>query len=707
MNPTDRQALDGDGRLGGRSLGAAALIALLVFFAFAPAVDNTTIWDDDDYVTENELLGAPDGLWRIWFGFDLAGTDPVIVTCETPQYYPLVFTTFYIEHALWGLDPAGFHATNILFHALNAVLLALLLRRLGLAPAVAWFAAALFGVHPVTVESVAWISERKNVLSAFFYLLAFLSYLRFSDSGLRRFYFVSLGLFVCALLSKSVTATLPVILVLAEYLRGRAIGVRTIARVVPFLVIGLVSGLFTAHIEKYHVGAAGAEWGFSIVERCLIAARALCFYAWKLVAPVNLTFIYERWNIDAAALWQYVFPAAAGAALLAAFLAQRRIGRLPFFCLCFFAVSLLPALGFVDFYPQIYSFVADHFQYIASMGVLILVAAAGGAAVARVPRRARRAAAVSAAGLVLITLCFLTRSQCRIYMDQESLWRDTIAKNEHDFLGRNNLGLLYLKKSHAGRTPAERERLFDEAESLFRAAVEANPEFDKALHNLAGIYLGRGRLEEAESVCREALRLKPGSADGHNTLGEILRRLGRFEEAEQAYLEAIRLSPLFVIPSGNLSAMADELGRLDVAEEHARRVVRLKPGTATGRIRLARILVKRQEPGEAVELLREVLAADADNLSALNDLARILATNRDDSVRDGREAVRLGSRACELTGYKKAELLATLAAAYAEAGDFNRAIQFQRQLVAGAPQDLKALHREILALYESGRPLRE
>jgi len=707
MNPQDPEKLETGRLLSGRSLGAAALIALLVFFAYAPAVDNTTIWDDDDYVTENELLGASDGLWRIWFGFDLVSTDPVIVKCETPQYYPLVFTTFYIEHALWGLDPAGYHATNILFHALNAVLLALLLRRLGLKPAVAWFAAALFGVHPVTVESVAWISERKNVLSAFFYLLAFLSYLRFSDSGQRRFYLVSLGLFVCALLSKSVTATLPVILVLAEYLRGRAIGVRTIARVVPFLAIGLVSGLFTAHIEKYHVGAEGAEWGFSFVERGLIAARALCFYAWKLVAPVNMTFIYERWNIDASAVWQYVFPAAAAAVLLAAFLARGRIGRLPLFGLCFFAVSLLPALGFVDFYPQIYSFVADHFQYIASIGVLVLVAAAGAAAAARLPRPARRIAAVSAAGLALIALCLLTRAQCRIYEDQESLWRDTIAKNEKDFLGRNNLGLLFLRKSRTARNRAEQERFFDEAESLFRAAAEANPSFDKALQNLAGIYLGRGRLEEAEPVCREAVRLKPGSADGHNTLGEILRRLGRLDEAEKEYLEAIRLAPLYVAPSGNLTVMAEKQGRLDVAEEHARRVVHLKPRASTGRIRLARVLVKRHAPAEAVEQLREILAADANNLQALNDLARILATNRDGAVRDGKEAVSLATRACELTGFQKAELLATLAAAFAEAGDFSRAVRLQQQLVASAPPDRKPRLQEILALFEAGEPLRE
>jgi len=692
-------------------------IALMVFLAYAPAVQNTYIWDDDDYVHENPLLGAPDGLWEIWFGFDLVSSDPVILKCATPQYYPIVFSTFYIEHALWGIDPAGYHVTNILFHALNAVLVFVLLRRLGLSPAVAWVAAALFGVHPVEVESVAWVSERKNVLSAFFYLLAFLAYLRFSDSGsdsgsksgLKRYYFLSLLLFVCALLSKSVTATLPVIIVLAEYFRRGRISARLVVLMAPYLVIGLCSGALTAHIEHHHVGASGAEWGFSLIERGLIASRALCFYASKLVVPYPLTFIYGRWQIDAGALWQYLFPLIVALTALFAFLLRNRVGRLPFFGIGFFAISLAPALGFVDFYPQIYSFVADHFQYIGSLGVLILIAAAGVWLVARLPsKEGRLTVGVVAAALVLTTLGLLTRAQCRIYEDRESLWLDTIAKNDEDFLGHNNLGMLYLKKaSEVSLTVEERTHYMDKAEHMFLASMGNNPLYAKAFTNMTGALLLRGKAAAAEPVCLEALKLQPEAADAHHGMGMVLRGLKRFEEAEKEFLEAIRLDPLYVAPSGQLGGMAEGQGRLDVAEEHYRRVLQLRPRSLDAHIRLLRVLKLRAKTKDVVEVLRSKLKLQPENLNDLNELARILATSTDDGVRNGAEAVKLALEACELTGFKKAKLVATLAAAYAETGQFEQAVELQQQVVFSAPPKQRKEQKRILELYKSDKPLRE
>jgi protein O-mannosyl-transferase len=669
----------------------------LVVFAYAPATENNWIWDDDDYVTENPLLGVPDGLFRIWFGFHFEGEDPAVLLCELPQYYPLVFSTFYFEHAIWGLDPAGYHWTNVLLHAANAILLFVLLRRLGLSLMTAWLAAALFGVHPVTVESVAWVSERKNVLSGFFYFLSFLTYLRFDKTGGRVCYFGSLLLFVCALLSKSVTATLPAVILLALYLRRPPVTVRHFFSVLPFLVLGFLSGCFTAYIERVHVGAEGAEWGFSFVERCLIASRAVCFYAAKIVAPLNLTFIYERWNIDSAAVAQYIFPAILAVAFFAAFKLRKRVGRLPLFGLSFFVVTLLPALGFVDFYPQIYSFVADHFQYLGCIGVLILVAAAVDRLVRFLPTPEGRWTVWGAAGLlILLALCALSRSHCRIFKDQETLWTDTIAGNENDFIGNNNLGLLRLEQ---GR--------IDDARELFLAAVGNSPTWEKPWQNLASLYLAQRRFKAAEPICRKLLELKPEWGGSHHTMGQLLRGLGRYEEAEEEFVEAIRLSPLDVKPSGAIAAMAAEEGRLDVAIGHYERIARLEPGWVTPHTKIAGILLEQGRPAEAVSRLRRALALSPSSSATLNDLARILATSPVDSLRDGVEAVRLAGEACRIVGFRNPYYLATLAAACAEAGDFERAVGYQRQLAATAPPGQKETHQRILALYESGKPLRE
>jgi len=664
--------------------GAAAIV-LLAIFAFQPAADNKYIWDDYDYVYKNPLLDAPDGLERIWFGLSQESgppgewwriwfgggdeDDPVAVSCETPQYYPLVFTTFRLEHSFWGVDPAGYHWTNILLHAANAVLLFLILRKLGLGIGVAWLVAALFAVHPVEVESVAWVSERKNVVSGFFYLAALLAWLRFSDllhaskPGRWWFYLLCILLFICALLSKSVTATFPAAAGLAEWLRRRPINVRLIALLVPFLVIGYLSGIFTAHLEKYHVGAGGVEWGFTIVERCLIASRALCFYAWKLAAPLNLSFIYERWVIDAAAVWQYIFPLIVVAAAGAAFLLQKRVGRLPFFAICFFAVTLFPALGFVDFYPQVFSFVADHFQYLASIGVLILLASAVGWILSRIGSRKKRQQTAVMCGIVILgTLVFLTRDQCLIYENQETLWLDTIEKNENDFLAHNNLGYYLIGK-----------RRWAEAEQHFRAAITNNPDYYDSHLNLGGLCLTFGRLKEAESYGRRCVALDPSHPKGHYVLGDALTRLDRLDEAEGCFLEAVRLGPGIVGP----------------------------------RKKLAALLYRKGEGAKAAGQYKKTLNITPRDGELLIGLARLLAASPDDAVRDGTEALRLVSRAKKILGQPTARLYSTWAAALAETSDFDQAVRIQLQVVEYAPPAERQREKAALDLYRAGKPLRE
>jgi hypothetical protein len=357
-----------------RRILAGAFLLAVVIAAHFPASRNAFIWDDDSYLTGNALVQAPDGLGKIWF-------EP----SASPQYYPLVFSTFWLEHRLWGLNPSGYHWVNILLHAGATVLLWVALLRLSVPGA--WLAALLFGIHPVHVESVAWIAERKNVLSGFLYLGAFLACLRVfrldGRSGAnageefdRRAYASALVLFAGALLSKTVTATLPLaVAIVYWWKRGRFDGPKFWKRLAPFLLLGAVAGGTTAWLEVIHVGARGADWSLSAMDRILVAGRAVWFYAGKIVWPADLMFVYPRWRIDSGNPLQYIPPLGAAALVLLLWRWKDRLGRGPLAAACYFGVTLAPALGFLNVYPMRYSFVADHFQYLASIGVLTLVAA--------------------------------------------------------------------------------------------------------------------------------------------------------------------------------------------------------------------------------------------------------------------------------------------------------------------------------------------
>ncbi|UCG32414.1 MAG: hypothetical protein JSU68_12200, partial [Phycisphaerales bacterium] len=277
-----------------RSAAPGLLIVLFTLAAYLPAMKAGYVWDDPDYVTENELLRSLDGLGRIW------------VPGNTPQYYPLVFTTFWIEYHLWELQPLGYHLTNILLHALSAVMVWRVLLRLRI-PA-AWLCATVFALHPVHVESVAWITERKNVLAVLFYLLSLRAYLGFVDHRRAGLYFAALALFGAALLSKTVTSSLPVVLLLIIWYRGGRFGAADLLNLLPFFIVGLCLSLLTVWLERHHVGARGVDWELSLPQRVLIAGRALWFYVATLLWPTRLTFIYPRWEPDPTRLVEWLAP---------------------------------------------------------------------------------------------------------------------------------------------------------------------------------------------------------------------------------------------------------------------------------------------------------------------------------------------------------------------------------------------------------------
>ena len=291
------------------------------------------------------------------------------------RYYPLVHTVFWVEHRLWGEAPLGYHLLNVLLHFCSALLLARVLRQLELPGA--WLAAALFALHPVQVESVAWITELKNTLSGLCCLASALAYLRFDRERKRLFYLLSLGLFTAGLFAKTVIATMPAALLLLFMWRRKKLRWKEeVAPLAPFFIAGIGLGLLTAWVERTQVILTAASAShLSFMQRCLLPGRALWFYLAKLIWPHPLIFIYPRWEVSGAVWWQFLFPAAALALAAALWRWRRRLGGGPLVALLFFAGTLFPALGFFDVYPFRYSFVADHFQYLACIGPLALAGA--------------------------------------------------------------------------------------------------------------------------------------------------------------------------------------------------------------------------------------------------------------------------------------------------------------------------------------------
>jgi len=536
-----------------RTVVGSVLLVLLVAVAYVPALRAGYVWDDDRYVTENAKLTSMEGLRQIW-------TDP---QASPHQFYPLVSTSFWLEYHAWGLRPFGYHAVNVLLHACVAIMLWRVLLRLEV-PA-AWMAAAVFALHPVHVESVAWITERKNVLSGFFYLAALLAYSRFAGIGagaergagpVRRrwgWYVLAFGLFSCALLSKTVTASLPAAILLLLWWKRERLDVRVVLPLLPMALAGAAAGSFTAWLERAHVGAQGEDLVLSLAERCLVAGRALWFYAAKLLWPHPLIFIYPRWQIDTAAWWQWAFPVAALAVLGGLWALRSRLGKAPFVAVAFFAGSLMPALGFVNVYPMRFSFVADHFQYLASIGLIVLATAAATTLLARAGTLSGRVR-TSACVFVLLPLGWLTWIQAGIYRDSKTLWRATVERNPSAWIAYNNLGMIL-----------DDQDRFDEAVAMYLQALRLKPDLTEAHNNVSASLVGLGRLEEARQHIVEAIRLRPRYQPFYVTLAMILEGQGKIDEAVSLYRKFLSVWPGYVEARLNLASLLVRQGRREEA----------------------------------------------------------------------------------------------------------------------------------------------
>lgn len=621
------------------ALGWAALLIALTVAAYLPALRAGFIWDDDFHVTANEPLKSVSGLWTIW-------TSPTSI----PQYYPLVHSLFWLEYRFWGASPAGYHLVNVLLHALTAILVWKALARLSVPGA--WLAGAVFALHPVHVESVAWITERKNVLSGVLYLAAFLCFLRYhaldapDGAGVRaayagadrdkgdgaaaprardpRAYALGCVLFLLALLSKTVAFSLPgAVLLVVWWKRGR-ISWRDAAPQIPLLLVGGAFGFMTSWLEKHHVGAQGAEWSLTAGGRVLVAGRALWFYAGKLIWPSPLVFVYPRWSMEGAGLAAFLFPAAFVAVVLALVALSGRIGRGPAAAILFFAGTLVPALGFVDVYPMRYAYVADHYQYLASVGLIALACGLGAWSLARPPLAGSAPAGAGAllAAAILAGLGILTWSRCGAYRDAETLWRDTIAKNPTAWMAHDNLGLVLVARGETDAGIAEyraalairpdeptvRSNLgialaqkgqYADAMKEFRRALEIQPDLYDVRYNLGTALLHSGDDAGAAAAFEEVVRGVPSYAQAHNNLAMVLRRMGRDDEAIAHYRAALRINPRLSAAAFNLAAALDSAGRLEEAAAAYASFLKLEPRDAEAESRYADVLTDLGRTDEA------------------------------------------------------------------------------------------------------------
>jgi tetratricopeptide (TPR) repeat protein len=574
-------------------------LSIVVLVVYQPVWNGGFLWDDAAHVTRPDLRSWQ-GLWSIWTA---PGT--------TQQYYPLTHTVFWLQHRLWGDTSSGYHLVNIILHAAAAAMAGLVLYRLRIPGA--YFAAAIFALHPVQVESVAWITEIKNTLSAVFYLGAAIAWLRYRAQPNAGAYALAFGLFLLALCSKTVTATLPAALLVIEWWRqGRVSWRRDVLPLVPFFVLGAAAGLSTVWVERSLVGAEGAAFDRSAIARGLIAGRALWFYAATLLWPVNLVFTYPRWSVSQGTWWQYFYPAAAIVAFAVAWSLRQR-SRGPLAGMLYFAGTLFPALGFFNVYPFLFSFVADHFQYLASLGLITLVAA-GSTRLLERRRRWGRPVATAICLAVLATLALLTWRQSHVYADVESLYRATIEGNPESWMAHNNLAGVLIARGAVEEAVAHVER-----------ALVLKPDYAEARNNLGLALASRGRLDEALAQYRRALELEPAYAEAHNNLGFLLARRGQVDEAIAHYRRALEIDPGLARAHYNLAEALTALGKTDEAGSQLRMALALRPEYAEAHNSLGVILAERGKVNEARDQFLTAVQLNPRYAEARNNLGIALA----------------------------------------------------------------------------------
>ena len=646
-----------------------AVLFLLVLLVYLPANRAGYVWDDDKLLTQNPAIVGSAGLGTVW-------------TTRAADICPLTITALWTMYQVWGDTPWAYHWTNILLHSLGALLLWRVLGRLRIPGA--WLGATLWALHPVQVESVAWISEMKNTLSGVFYLLAILFFLWRLDpertekrAGTEWTYYVLTLLCAgLAMASKTSTMVLPAVLCLLAWWADGGWRWRRLWGITPVFLFSLAAVVLSIWTQLRDQTAVGndAAWVCSGPQRLATAGDIVWFYLGKLLWPHPLMAIYPRWEINAGqplAFLPLLLVVIVGVALW--FLrrsVQARAGLLTFGC---FLVAMLPVSGVVEISYFRLSFVADHLLYLASMAPLAL-AGAGMASLYRGYPGAR--APLMGAGLLLV-LGVTTWQRTLVYRSQETLWRDALDKNPRCWAAYDNLG-----------RSAELGGRLDEAIDLYRKAIDINPDDLVSCNNLGNALLQKGATDEALHWYQTAVRLAPGDPKSHDNLGNGFQRKGDLNDAIIQYREAVRLGPRLASAHSNLGNALLRKGRVEEAIDQYQQALALQPRQATIRANLGAAFFQQKRVDDAVAQLREAITIDPGNAMAHTNLgvALLRQGHADEAVVQYQEALKITPG--------NADLHSSLGSALTQAGKPDGAIIEYQAALAILPGHFMA-HRNL------------
>jgi len=680
---------DADARANGwnqrwRVAGICLVLAAITFVVFAQTLRYEFVdFDDDLYVYDNPVVSQ---------GLTQHGIAWAFTHVHSANWHPLTWLSHMLDCQLYGLNPGRHHLTNVLLHAATVIVLFLVLRQMTGALWRSAFVAAVFAIHPLRVESVAWVAERKDVLSGLFFMLTIGAYVRYARrpwSPVR--YGWVLLLFAMGLMCKPMLVTLPLVLLLLDYWPLQRVEPRKLSGLVleklPLLALSAAGCAATLLAQNAAIHSGGS---FSLPYRLGNALAACMVYLGQMVWPAGLAVLYP-FPHNGAPMWEMALAGMLLAGLSVVAWGERRTRPWMLIGWVWYLVMLLPVVGIIQVGRQAH---ADRYTYLPQIGIYVAVTWL----VAE-----WQASRVVFAGLmagVLAVLMVCAWKQTAYWQNSETLWTHTLACTTNNDMAHNNLGNFFYQK---GRV--------DEAIPQFQAALSIRPDFAEAHHNLGLANYQKGKMDEAILEYQEALRIKPYYAEAHYNLGNALRQVGRLDEAITQYQAALQFKPSYGEAENNLGTSLRKKGRVDEAISHYQKALEIMPDNESVHVNFANALLQKGRVDQAIAQFQTALQIDPADVEIQNNLAWLLATCAQASLRNGGKAVQLAQRANELAGGKNPVILGTLAAAFAEAGQFGDAVQSAQKAVdlarAAGRQDLAGRFNGELQLYQAGRPLRQ
>jgi protein O-mannosyl-transferase len=577
----------------------AMLIVLAGLWVFWPALGGDWLWDDAFYITDNIQLRNLSGLWNIWF-------EPG----SQIDYYPVEQTVLWVEWHLWHNDTLSYHVSTLVLHLCSALLVWRLLGKLGLR--LAWLGGLLFAIHPVQVESVAWMAELKNTLSLPPLLLAMIFYLDYEEREKTGDYLLALGLFLVALLCKMTVVMFPVVILLYAWWKRSRIGWSDIKVSAPFFVLSLAVGLITIlsgvwdvqfnHPEPGDVPAGG------FAARLALAGQEIAFYFSKSVLPVGLLPVYPKWTVDPASPVHYLPWLILGGAIGWLWTKRQSWGRHALLGLGFFLINLAPCPGFIPVPNMGFAWVMDHFLYLPIIGLIGLVVAAMGQAEERLAP-SLRPVGVGILAAIIMLLAWESHSYAGLYINQETLWTYTLQRNPGAWTAHNDLGMVLADRGQMA-----------EAMEQYEQALKLNPTYAQAYNNLGNAFLQKGQIDEAIAQYKEALKINPNYAGAYNGLGAGLFRKGQVDQAIAQLQKALEINPNYAGARTNLSNVLLQKGRLDEAIAQLQKALEIKPNYSEAHNNLGLILVQKGQVDEAIAQFQQALKSDSNYADAHNNL---------------------------------------------------------------------------------------